>query len=333
MKRDILLPAEHISPVRWLCGKPLWRYPVDYTEPDYLDKIVDHNDFDPSKFGSRLGYEWESSYAELKLQFDWLFSHPQIDQLRVFVLAEWTGCAEGSSCNPWIDLLIKQAKSIPNIEAIFLGDVNGHINSHSFGDITSFMQAFPGIKYLGFRGGDQWFTLEPVRHTSLQALVLEGAYVPSKTIDQLTRCVFPELIHLEIWQGNNDFADSSDKTYQKLLSNFPFPKLRYLGIRNYCDADKICEILVSSKGLDNLEVLDLSLGELSDIGAEFLLSNPKISKLKKLILNWNTFSDSAADELKSKYPFVELDNPAYQANWSGVYLENLYCPHDWTDDW
>jgi len=119
---------------------------------------------------------------------------------------------------------------------------------------------------------DGWFELSLIRHIGLQALVLEGAYVSRQVLDTLGKCVFPELVHLELWQGNDELDMSEE--YQRLVAQSPFPKLRHLGIRNYGKVDEICEFLNGAEILKGLDTLDLSLGMLSDDGAESLLKKP-----------------------------------------------------------
>ena len=117
----------------------------------------------------------------------------------------------------------------------------------------------------------------------------------------------PNLEHLELWLGTEEYGGNCTvEDLQPILSGDLFPKLRYLGLRNYDQIDAVCSVLVNSPVVQQLEILDLSLGTLTDIGARALLNFPADTKLQRLVLNHHFITRELIEEL-SKLPFeVEL---------------------------
>lgn len=67
-----------------------------------------------------------------------------------------------------------------------------------------------------------------------------------------------------------------------MSSGKAFPELKYLGLRSSNYSDDIAEAIVRSPLLERLVVLDLSMGTLTNKGAEILLNCPAIERLHTL---------------------------------------------------
>ena len=95
---------------------------------------------------------------------------------------------------------------------------------------------------------------------------------------------------------------------QPILKGKLFPKLKYLGLRNAQIADDIAAVIVKSPIIDQLEILDLSLGNLSDEGANALLQLERRTNLKRLDLHHHYISKPLQKKLK-QLPFpVDLSD-------------------------
>jgi hypothetical protein len=70
-----------------------------------------------------------------------------------------------------------------------------------------------------------------------------------------------------------------------------------LGLRSFEYADEIVKALVQSPILDRLAVLDLSMGTLTDKGAEILLNCPAIKQLHTLNVSANQLSTQMIQKL------------------------------------
>jgi Ran GTPase-activating protein (RanGAP) involved in mRNA processing and transport len=81
----------------------------------------------------------------------------------------------------------------------------------------------------------------------------------------------PKIKHLEIYYGTDDYGgDCSVQEVIPLLGRSDLPKLEYLGIKNSEFANDIAAAVVGSKLVKQLKVLDLSLGTMTDEGAQAL---------------------------------------------------------------
>ena len=73
-------------------------------------------------------------------------------------------------------------------------------------------------------------------------------------------------------------------------------------MRNSDQADEFASEIASSPVLKQIEVLDLSLGVLTDAGAEALLASPATKKLKRLDLHHNRTCAVAEDPASRGVP-------------------------------
>ena len=73
-----------------------------------------------------------------------------------------------------------------------------------------------------------------------------------------------------------------------------------MGITDSEIQNEITEAVLNCKYIDQLEVLDLSMGSLTDQGGQMLLEQiPKHSNIKSLDLEYHYMSDEMMDKLKN----------------------------------
>lgn len=226
--------------------------------------------------------------------------------------------------NNAIAQIAEAAPQLPNVIGVFLGEAVSYLPSPP-GDSKPILDAYPGLKQLQVRDAQ---TFNPSRHIGLRVLILDGVQTESKVIEDLfANCVFPNLEELEIWpsvDAPNDVLPLIDN----FIESRPFPQLRVLRIRNYALADQVAALIAQSSLLSQLEVLDLSLGTFSDLGARALLSNPEISNLIMLDLHHHFMSFELSQqvaELKEAGVILNID-PALeiQGHHSVAYPESDY---------
>lgn len=103
----------------------------------------------------------------------------------------------------------------------------------------------------------------------------------------------PNLRKLELYLGVDNYGfDGSLEDLLPLIEPGKFPKLTYLGLKNSEIQDEIAEAVADAPILDQLHTLDLSLGTLSDKGAEVLLASERIKGLQALNLSYHYMSDN-----------------------------------------
>ena len=81
----------------------------------------------------------------------------------------------------------------------------------------------------------------------------------------------PELAKLELWFGSTNYGgDCTVKDLAPLLAGKLFPKVVRLGLRNAEFTDDIAAAVIASPIAKRLVALDLSMGTMTDVGAQTL---------------------------------------------------------------
>jgi len=179
------------------------------------------------------------------------------------------------------------------------------------------LAAFPKLEMLRVRGGTH-LELKSPKHDNLRALALETGGLSKAVVAQLSKAKFPNLEYLELWLGTEEYGGTTRvNDLQPILKGKVFPKLKYLGFRNSEIVDQIAGVVVNAPIVEQLETLDLSLGNLSDEGAGALMNLPTDANLKRLDVHFHYLTKSAVKNLKS-LPFA-------------VNTADVQQPDDWGD--
>lgn len=238
-------------------------------------------------------------------------SKPESAEAEAIVIGPWHGEEHDKSPEEVVTLLAESRAKLPSLKAIWVGDISSEENEMSWinqADLSPLLQAFPKLELLRSRGGIDLALSNP-SHGHLRALIAETGGMSKSFVGQVTSSHFPDLEYLELWLGTDEYGCNVEVAdLEPILSGKLFPKLRYLGFRNYYQVDDLAAALVGSPILSRLETLDLSLGILSDRGGEALLGL-KDTGLQELNLHYNYLSPAMKSRLK-ELPFqVELSNP------------------------
>lgn len=203
------------------------------------------------------------------------------------------GTSQGS-----IDQLIQGADKLPNLRALFLGDLTGEQCEMSWieqGDFAPLLAAFPKLEHLRVRGVRQCGALQS---DSLRSLVLQCG-LPTAAAQQVAAAQLPALEHLELWCGTDEYAgDVTVDDLMPILSGKLFPKLSYLGLRNAQIADALAAAVATSPIVQRLHTLDMSLGTLSDVGFGALAASQTIASLQRLDLHHHYAGKKAVAQVK-----------------------------------
>ncbi|MEH2228784.1 MAG: HEAT repeat domain-containing protein [Nostoc sp.] len=197
---------------------------------------------------------------------------------------------------------------LKNIKALFYGpyDIDYHISWTAIQDISLILKGFPNLEMLLVRGGDErhtysepWEKFISLRHEHLKVLIVETGGLGRDKIAQILSLELPELEHLELWLGSEEYGgNSSIDDLMPILSGDLFPKLTYLGLRNSEYANNIAAAIVNSPVIYTIKVLDLSLGDLGDEGAEALLNCPAVNQLDILNISNSCLTEEMVERLK-----------------------------------
>lgn len=225
-----------------------------------------------------------------------------------------------------VDALIGLAPELPNLKAIFVGDLTFEECEISWmfqADLTPLLNAYPSLECLGSRG-TQGLRLGPVRHASLRSLLVQSGGLPSKHITEIVDSDLPSLSHLELWIGDQNYGNDVTATALKplLVSR---STLRYLGLRNADNADEIARAVSDAPVLNDVDVLDLSLGTLTDEGAEALLASSKIRQLQRLDLHHHYLSDAMTDRISGIGIDVDVSERKEAEVYSGEEYRSVFA--------
>jgi hypothetical protein len=221
-------------------------------------------------------------------------------QVRALVVGAWPEAYEGGS-GELAEVLTAAREKLTSLRALFIGDMTSEeceISWITQSDLTPLLAAFPALEVFGIRGGSG-LSFPPVRHEGLRELVVESGGLSAEVVRGIAACDFPALEKLELWLGTSWYGgDSEVADMADILSGVRLPALRSLGL---CDSeiqDRIAAACASAPVVARLDVLDLSMGVLTDEGAEALLAGQPLTHLKKLDLNHNYLSEEVAEKVR-----------------------------------
>lgn len=291
---DLFLPTDEL--VKTFVGYNVVPYDPD-SGPITSDQIyrVDSDDSDLDAFKARLdAFLDNEGVAKTPALVVGYWGYSGFEQ-------EYDIPAEGA-----VKLLVERSERLPNLSALFFGDINEMgISQYLQTDISPLLNAFPHLEMLRVRGGIG-LQLSQASHAKLRGLAIESSGLTGELVRSVVEGDFPELEHLELWLGSKEHRGTS--TVQDLDALFQgdrFPHLKYLGLRNCDYTDDIAKAIVQSPLVKRLETLDLSLGVFSDAGAEALLALPTDGSLKKISIHHHLVEPPLVDQLNA-LPF-EVD--------------------------
>ncbi|GGK88102.1 hypothetical protein Ppa06_53180 [Planomonospora parontospora subsp. parontospora] len=209
-----------------------------------------------------------------------------------------------------VRMLAEAADRLPALRVIALGDIPSdecEISWIEQSDVTPLLEAFPKLEVLEVRGGSG-LRLRPVRHGSLRVLRFESGGLPARAVQAVGACELPALEHLELWLGVSRYGgDTAVEDLEGVLSGEGLPALRHLGLQDSEIQDEVAAAVASAPVVARLESLALSMGTLSDAGAEALLNGQPLTHLKRLDLNHNFLSDGMAARVRKALPGVAVE--------------------------
>ena len=265
------------------------------------------------------GQRWTDKFAAF-------LDDPASSQITGIVVGTWdsSGASEDDS-RQVVEALVSARDRVPNLQAIFLGDIireESEISWINRSDVSPLFDAYPVLEHFRVRGS-QGLTLGALQHERLKSLIIESGGLPVAVVREVIAAQLPELEHLELWLSTDDYgADATVEDLQPILSGSLFPKLRYLGLRDSYIADAIAAAVAQAPVLERIRVLDLSLGALGDEGAEALLQSPAIRRLEKLDIHHHYCSEEMVEKLQGLG--IEVDVSEREEPYDGDYESGRY---------
>ncbi len=226
----------------------------------------------------------------------------------------------GYAHNNTVNILVSARKSLKNLKAIFIGDIDNSECHRSWLDLSNISQiliAYPNLEILKIRCseyGAEGLAFEPLQHNKLKALIIESDELHPKVLNEICALELPALEYLELWLGEetDHFKNLPLKPVMPIIAGQRFPKLKYLGLRHSNDSVYIALALIESSLIEQLIELDISMGNLEDDGAEFLLNCPAVHQLDTLNISLNYLSNDMVARLNQLDIEVICDDFTYR---------------------
>ncbi len=294
---------------------------ISYNLEEFRGKPV--RDYDPSLgvvepenvcYRIRVSYEqWDAGTTaeDLVRKFG---AHPNASKVHELVIGVWD--YEGSPSTGVRDALIEIADAMPLLEGLMFGDITYEESEISWienCDLAPLVMAYAKLHEFRARGGSG-LELDGLEHYELRKLVLETGGMSRKLIADALTAKCPKLEHLELWLGVEDYGfDATIEDLGPAIRGDHYPKLRYLGLRNAQITDEIAKAIAASAAaadslLTRLEVLDLSMGTLTDEGAAALSETPELARLEKLDLHHHYVSEAGMQKLRTLDVEIDLSS-------------------------
>lgn len=250
-----------------------------------------------------------------------MFAEPGIAATKALVLGAWMENGESYEISPAkaIEFLVARKDALPNLKALFIGDIISEENEMSWieqTDLAPIWAAFPLLEEVGVRGGNN-LRLSRINHSHLRKLVVQTGGMAKNILTDAFEANAP-LEHLELWLGSDDYgADTSVKDLEPIMAGGLFPALTYLGLCNSEYSDEIATRLASAPIMERIETLDLSGGTLKDAGAQALMASGQIGRLKALNISHHYVSAPVLADLAKATPKLIHDDPQTADEWDG----------------
>jgi hypothetical protein len=270
--------------IEFFRGKPVVEYTTEIGIADRIDTI----------YRLSVEYDSETSIVDLLSQFA---ADANASKVTGLVIGLWDSDESSQSV---VDFLVDASQKLSSLSGLFLGDIIEEENQISWiqqCDLSSLLMAYPQLEYLQVRGNDG-LSFGELKHDRLKTLIVETGGLSVGIVREICESHLPQLEHLELWLGTDDYGgDTTPEDLTPILSGGLFPYLQYLGLRDSYIADRIATVVANSTILVRIKVLDLSLGNLGDVGAAALLASPFINQLKKLDLHHHYMSEALVKDL------------------------------------
>ncbi|MFO7567893.1 MAG: WGR domain-containing protein [Enhygromyxa sp.] len=192
---------------------------------------------------------------------------------------------------------------LPALERLFIGDFHAEQQEISWvviDDLSPIYPLTPKLHSLRLRGVG--FEFGELEHPALARLEIESGGVPRAAVASLATAKLPELTHLSVWFGREDYGGTTDiAALRPIFTSKTLPKLRHLGLQNAEMQDEIAAELANSPLLAQVESVDLSMGTMREPGAQAILDNAQsFAHLKSLKLDDNYIPGQLGLELRRR---------------------------------
>ncbi|WP_238652390.1 STM4015 family protein [Paenibacillus piscarius] len=248
-----------------------------------------------------IDYDAFEEGKRMETEIERLSSSPEAATLTSLTIGDW-GQAYEQSSEVAVEALVKHKASFPALRKLFIGDMSYEeceISWINQTDLSPLLPAYPELQSLTAQGGTD-LRLSQLQHDKLEELIIITGGLSKAVLADIAASRLPNLRKLELYLGVDNYGfDGGLEDILPLIEPGKFPKLTYLGLKNSEIQDEIAAALADAPILDQLDTLDMSLGTLSDEGAEAILASERVKGLKHINLSYHYMSDEMMDRLKN----------------------------------
>ncbi|KEH96785.1 STM4015 family protein [Clostridium massiliodielmoense] len=234
---------------------------------------------------------------------------------------------ENDEADKIVEFIVENKDKFPNLKKIYFGDIDYEECEISWiinGDLAPLINNFK-LNSFTAKGGTN-LRFKNLESSTLKELIVISGGTSKETIKDISSASLPNLERLELYFGDSNYGfDSEVEDIEPFIKRANYPNLKYLGLKNSEIQDEICEKIFKGNILENLEVLDISFGTLSDKGAQTILNNlDKLKNIKAIDLTYNYISENLLEKLENE--LIKL-NIEYSLSQEDVY--DLDEDEDW----
>lgn len=271
----------------------------------------------------RYSYDWEE-YEEggkdAKTMIEDILADQELPELSEIVIGCW-GESWDNSAQPIVDGIVANKDKFAHIKSLFIGDMDYEECEVSWieqADYEKLWAALPQLEKLTIKGSTN-LSLGKIQHENLKSLEIICGGLPKAVIQSIAGAELPELRNLFLYIGVEDYGfDGTVSDIADMLAKSDFPKLEALGIMDSEIQDEIAEAVVKCKYMNQITVLDLSLGTLTDKGGEILLKElPSCENIKSVDLHYHYMSGDMMKKLQGLAVSVNVDEQQEEDEYNG----------------
>ena len=269
---------------------------------------------DPAGSAYRIAVDYEEAEGgeSWEDRFDAFMSQPEASRVTAIVVGVWGDTGPLDDSTDVVDTLAAARRKLRDLKALFIGDITCEEYEISWIEHTNMariFEAYPALEHFRVRGGSG-LRLGTLNHRRLKSLVIETGGLDVAVVRDITSSNLPELEHLELWLGDENYGANTEMVdLAPIFSGRLFPKLVRLGLCDTELSDAIAVAVAHSPLIERLEVLDLSLGTLSDDGLAALLASPHVAKLQFLDIHHHYCSEEMISKLEALGVEVDARDP------------------------
>lgn len=269
------------------------------------------------KVKARTHYDWEGMKVESMLNAVMKSSASRFIEAIHIGLTD----AEGeTSFSREVNAICKTGKR-PSVRRVYVGDFEfpdeTEISWTEVGGVDKLYPVFENLEWLKVQGGS--IDLGTLKHAKLQTLILHTGGLPGDAARSLAKADLPELRTLEVWFGADDYGgDSTPEMIAPLFEGKGVPKLEKLHLMNAEFTNALPALLAGSPLLAQVKELDLSMGTMTEEGANALLEHAdSFAHLTRLSVDDNILSEAAVARLRERFgrALVSSEQKDYEEDW------------------